>query len=118
MIDELLEVRIDLVASVGVPHELIGWVEDEGELIHLGLIEFAGNWVDVSCKDTDMAGGAAQPLTSVLPSHVLAFHVPLYLYWSQRCWGFLGGGFVVLTKELRLLVNGFLDLWRGWLLLS
>lgn len=80
MIDEFLEVGVDFGAGVVGPDELVGGVEDEGELIHLRLVELARDGVNVGGEDPHVPGGAAQPLPSVFLPHVLALDVDLGLH--------------------------------------
>lgn len=77
MVDEILEVGIDLLASVRGPDELVGGIKHEGELVHLCLVEGVSDGVDVGSIYPDMAGDAAQPLPSVLSAHILAPCHPL-----------------------------------------
>lgn len=72
MVDEILEIGIDLLASFGGPDELVGCIKHEGELVHLGLVEGVSDGVDIGSIYPNMAGDAAQPLSSVLSAHVLA----------------------------------------------
>lgn len=72
MIDEFLEVGVDLLTGIGRPHELVGGIEKEGELVHLRLVEGMSNGINVGSVYPHMAGTAAQPLPSVLSAHVLA----------------------------------------------
>lgn len=78
MVDEFLEAGIHHLTGIGRPHELVGGVEDEGELVHLGLVEGVGYGIDVGGIDPHMAGAAAQPLPSVFSAHVLALRHRLW----------------------------------------
>lgn len=71
MINELLEVGIHLLAGLIRPNKLVARVKDEGQLVHLSLIEGMGDGVDVGSVDPHMAGDAAQPLPSIFSAHVL-----------------------------------------------
>lgn len=79
MIHEVLEVSVDLVAGIGGPHKFVGRVEYEGELVHLSLVELRSHGIDVRCIDPHMPRRAAEPLPAVLPAHVPALHIYLWL---------------------------------------
>lgn len=72
MVDKLLKVGVDLLAGFRSPHKLVCWIEDEGQLVHLCLVECMGHRVNVCSIDPDMAGDAAKPLPSVFSTHILA----------------------------------------------
>ncbi|KAF4388512.1 hypothetical protein F8388_012489 [Cannabis sativa] len=57
VINKLMEVRVDFITSIRVPHKLIGGIKNKGELIHLGLIEFACNRMEQVAETGSVVGG-------------------------------------------------------------
>lgn len=66
MIDEFLEVGVDHLAGIRSPDELVGGVENEGQLVDLSLVEGVRHGINVGSVDPHMASAAAQPLSPVL----------------------------------------------------
>ncbi|KAF4348927.1 hypothetical protein F8388_004645 [Cannabis sativa] len=57
VINKLMEVRVDFITSIRVPHKLIGGIKNKGELIHMGLIKFACNRMEQVAETGSVVGG-------------------------------------------------------------
>ena len=81
VIHKLLEVRVNLIASLRIPDKLFCGIKNKCKLVHLGLIKLTGYRINVGCVNPNVPRDAAEPLPSILSAHILALYIHLWFHW-------------------------------------